>query len=53
MKDDLKISLKKPSYPVNTALAAFLQKFNRTVQQSSRRLSRIQGILNRSGANNK
>lgn len=32
MKDDLKISLKKPSYPVNTALAAYLQKFNRTVR---------------------
>ena len=32
MKDDLKISLKKPSYPVNTALMGYLQKFNRTVR---------------------
>ncbi|CAI8242031.1 MAG: Uncharacterised protein [Formosa sp. Hel1_33_131] len=32
MKDDLKISLKKPSYPVNTGLKAYLQKFNRTIR---------------------
>jgi hypothetical protein len=32
MKDDLKISLKKPSYPVNTALKTYLQKFNRTIR---------------------
>ena len=32
MKNDLKISLRKPSYPVNTALNAYLQKFNRTIK---------------------
>ena len=32
MKNDLKISLKKPSYPVNTALNAYLQKYNRTIK---------------------
>ena len=32
MKDDLKISLKKPSYPVSTQLKAYLQKFNRTIR---------------------
>lgn len=32
MKNDLKISLKKPSYPVNTALKAYLKKFNRRVR---------------------
>ena len=32
MKDDLKISLKKPSYSVNTALKTYLQKFNRTIR---------------------
>ena len=32
MKNDLKISLRKPSYPVNTALKAYLQKFNRTIR---------------------
>ena len=32
MKDDLKISLKKPSYPVNTALKTYLQKCNRTIR---------------------
>ena len=32
MKDDLKISLKKPSYPVNSALKAYLQKFNRSIR---------------------
>ena len=32
MKDDLKISLKKPSYPVSSELKAYLQKFNRTIR---------------------
>ena len=32
MKDDLKISLKKPSYPVSPLLKAYLQKFNRTIR---------------------
>ena len=32
MKHDLKISLRKPSYPVNDALKAYLQKFNRTIR---------------------
>ena len=32
MKHDLKISLKKPSYPVNDALKTYLQKFNRTIR---------------------
>nr|AOE12300.1 conserved hypothetical protein [uncultured bacterium] len=32
MKDDLKISLKKPSYPVSLELKAYLQKFNRTIR---------------------
>ena len=31
MKDDLKISLKKPSYPVSLPLKAYLQKFNRNI----------------------
>ena len=30
MKEDLKISLKKPSYPVSPLLKAYLKKFNRT-----------------------
>ena len=32
MKNDLKISLKKPFYPVNTGLKSYLKKFNRTVR---------------------
>ena len=32
MKNDLKISLRKPSYPVNKALKAYMQKFNRTIK---------------------
>ena len=32
MKDDLKISLRKPSYAVNTALKTYLNKFNRTIR---------------------
>jgi len=32
MKDDLKISLKKPSYPVCPALKSYLHKFNRTIR---------------------
>ena len=32
MKDDLKISLKKPTYPVCPALKAYLHKFNRTIR---------------------
>jgi len=32
MKNDLKISLRKPSYPVNTALNAYLHKYNRTIK---------------------
>ena len=32
MKNDLKISLRKPSYLVNTALKAYLHKFNRTIK---------------------
>ena len=32
MKDDLKISLKKPSYPVSLPLKAYLQKFNRNIR---------------------
>tara|TARA_B110000483_G_scaffold162421_1_gene192494 strand:- start:503 stop:1567 length:1065 start_codon:yes stop_codon:yes gene_type:complete len=32
MKDDLKISLKKPSYPVSSRLKAYLQKFNRNIR---------------------
>ena len=32
MKDDLKIFLKKPSYPVSPLLKAYLQKFNRTIR---------------------
>ena len=32
MKEDLKISLKKPSYPVSLPLKAYLQKFNRNIR---------------------
>ena len=32
MKDDLKISFKKPTYPVCPALKAYLHKFNRTIR---------------------
>jgi len=32
MKEDLKISLKKPTYPVCPALKAYLNKFNRTIR---------------------
>jgi len=32
VKDDLKISLKKPSYPVNPGLKSYLHKFNRTIR---------------------
>ena len=32
MKDDLKISLKKPSYPVCDLLKVYLQKYNLTIR---------------------